>query len=113
MDLNEYQKAALFTASYPNIGNNLLYPALGLVGEAGETADKIKKYWRNFGKTKGSELDSNERSALIAELGDVLWYVGAMASELGATLEYVAEFNVEKLRARQKAGTIKGEGDNR
>jgi NTP pyrophosphatase (non-canonical NTP hydrolase) len=113
MNFNEYQHAALQTADYPYKGRNLLYPALGLTGEAGETADKIKKYWRNFGITSGKQLNDEQRSELIRELGDVTWYCAALASELGISLETIAHINIEKLQDRRKRGVIKSEGDNR
>lgn len=113
MGFIEYQKAAVATAEYPNRGSNLIYPALGLVGESGETADKIKKLWRNKGKTSAAELTTEERDGLIKEIGDVLWYAAALATELGVSLEYIAAENIAKLRDRQERGVIKSEGDNR
>lgn len=82
-----------------------IYPALGLCGEAGEFADKIKKTWRN-----GTPLD--KRAALL-ELGDVLWYLSACARDLGSSLEEVAAMNVAKLLDRRARGVLKSEGDNR
>ena len=113
MNFNEYQEAAWGTAEYPDRGSNLIYPALGLAGEAGEAVDKIKKYWRNFGATSMIDLTQDQRKALLAEIGDVLWYVTALASELGAPLETVAINNIEKLNDRKTRGVIKSEGDNR
>ena len=113
MNFNEYQEAALGTATYPDIGNNLIYPALGIAGEAGETADKIKKYWRNFGHTKASQLTTEQSIELVKELGDVLWYIAALASELDYPLEFIAERNIEKLLDRRARGVVKSEGDNR
>ena len=113
MDFNNYQEHALEHAVYPDKGNNLLYPALGLAGEAGETVDKIKKYWRNFGFTQGRQLTEEQRQALLAEIGDVLWYVSALAYELECPLEDVALDNIAKLNDRRNRNVIKGEGDNR
>lgn len=110
---HSYQEAAWGTASYPDKGENLIYPSLGLTGEAGEAADKVKKYWRNFGFTKGKELTQDQRAELVKEIGDVLWYIAAIASELGYSLEHVAEMNIAKLKDRQTRGVIKSEGDNR
>lgn len=108
-----YQTNALATAEYPDIGNNLIYPALGLAGEAGEAVDKIKKYWRNQGSTSGAQLGWYLKDELTAELGDVLWYIAALASELKRPLSHIAEQNIEKLRDRQSRGVIKSQGDNR
>jgi NTP pyrophosphatase (non-canonical NTP hydrolase) len=111
--LNEYQIEARKTGDYPQMGGNLIYPALGLSGEAGETVDKIKKLWRNKGITRGTVLDAADRTALIKELGDVLWYTAAIASELGTTLSFVAAENIRKLHDRANRGVIKSEGDDR
>ena len=109
MDLNEYQKAAQKTAIYPGKGENLYYPALGLNGEAGEVADKIKKIMRD----KGGEISGEDRMSLALELGDVLWYVADLAHEIGMTLEIVGDINIRKLTSRARRGMIGGEGDNR
>jgi NTP pyrophosphatase (non-canonical NTP hydrolase) len=111
--LKEYQDAALKTAEYPDKGKNLIYPALGLVGEAGEVAEKIKKLWRNHNTTAGSSLTFDERDEIVKELGDVLWYITALASELGVSLNYVAAENIIKLHDRVERDVIKSEGDNR
>jgi len=113
MNFNEYQHAALQTADYPEKGRNLIYPALGLAGEAGEVVDKIKKYWRNDGITAGEQLTDEQRHELVRELGDLEWYCAAISSELGVPLELVAEVNIKKLQDRRARGVIKSEGDNR
>ena len=113
MNFNEYQHAALQTADYPDRGNNLLYPALGLAGESGETVDKIKKYWRNNGVTSGKQLNDEQRHLLLLEVSDVLWYCAALASELGVPLEAIADLNIKKLNDRRARGVIKSEGDQR
>jgi NTP pyrophosphatase (non-canonical NTP hydrolase) len=111
----EYQEKALSTASYPSIGNNLVYPSLGLAGEAGELVDKIKKISRNKGilVPSKSDLTEDEKLAIIKELGDVCWYVSALAGELGTTLTEVATININKLFDRRDRNVIKSEGDNR
>lgn len=109
MDFNEYQTKSRKTAGYPAIGHPVIYPALGLVNEAGEVAGKIKKVFRD----KEGEISAETRSALKAELGDVLWYVAQLCTELGLSLDEVAEYNIEKLYDRLKRGAIRGDGDNR
>lgn len=117
MDLDEYQDRALETAIYPRSpeGIGLLYTALKLNGEAGEVADKIGKAVRDDALMSGmgGELIAERRYALAKELGDVLWYVAALANELGYSLESVAALNLAKLGARRVAGTLQGEGDDR
>jgi NTP pyrophosphatase (non-canonical NTP hydrolase) len=113
LSFDEYLVKALKTASYPNLGENLIYPALSLCGEAGEVAEKVKKLWRNKGKTLGSVLTPEEKEALELELGDVLWYIAAMCFELNTSLEYIATKNLIKLEDRKERGVIKSEGDNR
>ena len=108
MTLEAYQKEAAKTARYPE-AYRLLYPTLGLVGEAGELANKVKKVLRD----QGGELTEETREALLSELGDVLWYVAQVATDLGASLEAVAEANLRKLRSRLERGAISGSGDNR
>ncbi|WP_038056953.1 nucleoside triphosphate pyrophosphohydrolase family protein [Thermus amyloliquefaciens] len=108
MTLNEYQQEAKKTALYPE-AYRILYPTLGLVGEAGELANKVKKVLRDHGGT----LDPASRQDLLAELGDLLWYVAQLATDLGASLEEVAQGNLAKLRSRLERGTIGGSGDHR
>ena len=106
MNFNEYQKLARSTAVYPE-EHKVVYPALGLCGEAGEDADKIKKTIRG-----DSSLDEVTGS-IADELGDVLWYLAILADDLGVELEDVAKWNVDKLQRRMKSNKIKGDGDNR
>jgi len=94
-------------------GDDLTYPALGLTGEAGEVADKIKKFWRNSGLTRGGHLSSEQKDALIKELGDVAWYLTAIALALGSSLETVLETKRVKCIDRKARGVTKSEGDNR
>lgn len=104
-----YQGQAEDTAVYPNKGDNLYYPALGLAGEAGEVCEKIKKIYRD----KKGVVTTEDKKELAKELGDVLWYVAALASELDLCLSEIAEVNLEKLQSRMKRNVIKGSGDNR
>jgi len=109
MDLNYYQTSALKTAVYPNMGANFPYPALGLAGEAGEVADKLKKVIRD----NDGILTDPVRDAVAKELGDVLWYVSVLAYELDYDLETIASNNLAKLASRQERGVLTGSGDNR
>jgi NTP pyrophosphatase (non-canonical NTP hydrolase) len=109
MDFNEYQTKSRVTAKYPAIGHGVVYPTLGLVNEAGEVAGKIKKVFRD----KGGEISEETRAALKAELGDVLWYLAQTATELGLSLDDIAEYNLAKLLDRQARGKIQGDGDDR
>jgi NTP pyrophosphatase (non-canonical NTP hydrolase) len=113
MQFNDYQAQAVGTAEYPNRGANLIYPALGLAGESGETVDKIKKLWRNLGITSGADLNDETKYELVKEIGDVLWYAAALASELKVSLDEVAAANLKKLYDRKSRNVIKSEGDNR
>ncbi len=110
MEMNDYQSAATATAMYPGKGTwvGLVYTCLGL-GEAGELQGKAKKLMRD----DDFNLTTDRREAMIGELGDVLWYVAATASELGVTLGDVAEQNISKLSDRKSRGVISGSGDNR
>ncbi len=108
-DLNQHQASCLRTAQYPNVGRNYIYPTLGLLGEAGEIANKLKKVQRD----SAGVLTQEHKEALKAELGDVLWYVSVLAFELGYSLAGVAAANLAKLADRAARGTISGSGDNR
>ena len=109
MNFSDYQTKSQKTASYPIIGHPVIYPALGLVNEAGEVAGKIKKVFRD----KEGQISEETRQALKAELGDVLWYIAQVATELDLSLDDIAEANIAKLYDRLERGRIKGEGDNR
>lgn len=113
MNFNEYQRAAMTTAIFPNAGDDLVYPALGLAGEAGEVAGKVKKLIRDNKVYFGVDVPEDKRKALIAELGDCLWYLAVLASTLGISLEDLAEKNVAKLLSRKERGVIQGSGDER
>lgn len=109
MKFSEYEDEAIKTAHYPTIGEPFVYPTLGLVGEAGEVAEKIKKLFRN----DDGVLTDTHREEIKKELGDVLWYLAALSRELGFSLDDVATANIEKLRSRSARGVIKSSGDNR
>ncbi|MDP2631319.1 MAG: nucleoside triphosphate pyrophosphohydrolase family protein [Candidatus Uhrbacteria bacterium] len=109
MNFEEYQKKSRKTALYPNLGNNFPYVVMGLCGEAGEVADKLKKTIRD----DGGEVTDEKRAEVTKELGDVLWYVAQLATELNLSLDEIAELNIEKLYSRLQRGTIGGSGDDR
>lgn len=111
--LDKYQKEAVKTATYPQKGYNVIYPVLGLAGEAGEVAEKVKKLWRNCGYTKAQSYSAQSKKEIMKELGDVLWYIAAICEEMQVNLSEVAEMNITKLKDRQKRNVIKSEGDNR
>jgi len=104
-----YQDAAESTAVYPDKGHNLYYPTLGLAGETGEVCEKIKKIMRD----NEGELTQEHKEDLVKELGDVLWYIATLATELNVSFASIAEANLEKLQDRMDRGVIKGSGDNR
>ena len=107
--LNYYQKQAVKTAIYPD-SHKIVYPALGLTGEAGEVANKVKKFVRDGYDVEGFELKKGE---LASEIGDVLWYCAALANDIGYNLQHIAQGNIHKLNSRAKRGKIGGDGDNR
>lgn len=109
MTFLEYQKNSRRTALYPNVNNNYIYPTLGLAGEAGEVAEKIKKIIRD----KDGSVGKEDREELEKELGDVLWYISQIATELKINLEDIAANNLEKLLSRLERNKIGGSGDNR
>jgi NTP pyrophosphatase (non-canonical NTP hydrolase) len=109
MTFADYQRESRATAVYPGAGENLLYPTLGLCGEAGEVAEKIKKMVRD----EDGVLSDERRDALAKELGDVLWYVAQLATEAGLDLGVIAGANLEKLLSRQRRSVLHGSGDDR
>ena len=103
MNFKEYQKKAVEFAIYPE-AYKVIYPTLGLCGEAGEVAEKVKKQVR----------DGNfNRHEVAKELGDVLWYLANLANDIGYSLSEVAVMNVDKLQSRKDRNVISGSGDNR
>lgn len=109
MDFKEYQEKSRETAIYPNSGDNFIYPTLGLSGEAGEIAEKVKKIIRD----ENGIISEDKKQELAKELGDVLWYISQLASEFKLSLDDVANLNIEKLQSRKQRGKIQGSGDNR
>jgi NTP pyrophosphatase (non-canonical NTP hydrolase) len=109
LKFNDYQYYAGKTAVYPNRGDNLYYPSLGLAGEAGEVCEKVKKIMRD----KQGLMTTEDIDEIEKELGDVLWYISALCDELQINMGSVALKNIEKLESRQDRGKIQGSGDNR
>lgn len=105
----EYSELAFATAIYPKAGTDLAYPALGLCGEAGEVAEKVKKIIRD----KNGRMTKQDQEAIAKELGDALWYLNACAKTIGVSLPEIAVHNIEKLYSRKKRGKLHGEGDDR
>jgi NTP pyrophosphatase (non-canonical NTP hydrolase) len=109
MEFNEYQRLAIKTAVYPCVGRNFVYPTLGLTGEAGEVAERVKKIFRD----SNGEMTPEQKELLLKELGDVLWYISALAHELYTDLDEVATMNLKKLYDRKDRNMIHGSGDKR
>tara|TARA_R100001082_G_scaffold108923_2_gene85028 strand:+ start:62 stop:439 length:378 start_codon:yes stop_codon:yes gene_type:complete len=108
MKFSEYEEVIKATAIYPST-HKILYPALGMAGEAGEVANKVKKLIRDG----DYRLSQEWREQLAAEIGDVLWYCAALAKDLNMPLAQIAASNKEKLLSRKERGTLKGSGDKR
>ncbi len=108
MNVNVYQEKAVATAIYPE-SHKITYPALGMAGEAGEVANKVKKIIRDGKKS----LPDDWQQQLASEIGDVLWYCAALARDLDMSLATIMAANLDKLKARQEQGTLGGSGDKR
>ena len=108
MNISEYEEKAQATAIYPD-SHKITYPALGMAGEAGEVANKVKKLIRD-GK---DEMPDDWREQLASEIGDVMWYCAALARDLDVSLTTIMAANLDKLKARQERGTLGGSGDKR
>jgi NTP pyrophosphatase (non-canonical NTP hydrolase) len=109
MDFKKYQKESRKTAEYQGKDKSYVYPLMGLAGETGEVIEKIKHVFRD----KNNKFDADSRKEIAKEMGDVLWYLAQLATELGISIDQVAEDNIIKLQSRQKRGKILGRGDNR
>jgi len=113
MTFDEYQKQAISTLTadhaYGDISAELMAQILGLVGESGEVAEKVKKLIRD----KNGVISEDDRAELIKELGDILWYVNAVSHLLGSNITDVAQYNLDKVLSRKARGVTKGAGDNR
>lgn len=121
---NEYTQFVKGMKVYPE-QHAIVYPALGLVGEAGEIAEKIKKWLRGDhlkvnplltaeeNEFTLAQMKVNFREGILKELGDPLWYIVSLADDMGFTLQDVVDANVAKLSSRKDRGLLKGSGDNR
>ena len=108
MNVNVYQDRAVATAIYPET-HKITYPALGMAGEAGEVANKVKKIIRDGKKS----LPDDWQQQLASEIGDVIWYCAALARDLDMSLATIMAANLDKLKTRQEQGTLGGSGDKR
>jgi NTP pyrophosphatase (non-canonical NTP hydrolase) len=108
MNIDLYQFRSTQTAIYPE-KYSVMYPALGLAAEAGEVANKVKKIYRD----KNGALNPQDAKEIAHEVGDVLWYLAALARDLGYELSEIAEMNITKLEDRMARGVLQGSGDNR
>lgn len=106
MEIKEYEKMALQFAIYDE---KVIYPALGLNGEAGEVAEKVKKILRD----KNGVISQPDAQEIAKELGDVLWYITSMARDINFSLEQIAKMNIDKLTSRAERNKLNGSGDNR
>ena len=108
MEINEYQKFTATTAIYPeaNLGTlgEFAYLALGLTGEAGEVAEKVKKRIRD---------GTYDKELFTKELGDVFWYLSRLCTAVGVNAGDVLQQNYDKLTKRKETGNLKGSGDSR
>jgi NTP pyrophosphatase (non-canonical NTP hydrolase) len=123
MELNDYQNDASATAIYPDNGTGsdraIAYTLLGLAGEAGETCNTWKKWYRdedeNFRDPNGDPQGTRDqyRDRIAGEIGDLLWYLSQAAREVGYTLDEIADYNLKKLKDRQERDQLTGSGDQR
>lgn len=109
LTFSEYQSRSQAHAVYPEAGDNIFYPVLGVCGESGELAEKLKKCLRD----KNGEISADDKRLMIKEVGDVLWYLAAVCRELGVPLEEAASINLEKIDDRHRRGKLHGSGDDR
>lgn len=109
MTFDEYQEKALTTGRDKDKKDEIFHRVLGLVGEAGEIAEKIKKIVRDH----DSDLSKLDKEDIKKELGDVLWYTAVLADYFNLSFADVATFNLAKLQSRKRRGTLQGSGDNR
>jgi NTP pyrophosphatase (non-canonical NTP hydrolase) len=110
MTFEEYQRESRKTARYPEIhGNKFIYPAMGVAGEAGEFMEKVKKMFRD----DDGILTEKRKDEIVKELGDIMWYISQVCTDLGIDLEEVPKQNLEKLMSRMERNVLNGDGDYR
>lgn len=109
MNFDEYQEKSRKTAKYPNAGKDWIYPMLGLCGEAGEVAEKMKKVLRDC----DGKINEVKKEEIKKELGDVLWYIAQLSTELNLSLDEIADGNIKKLYNRMERNMLNGDGDDR
>jgi NTP pyrophosphatase (non-canonical NTP hydrolase) len=109
LDFDDYQRQAARTGGAVQADHPIVYPTLGLTNEAGEVAGKVKKIFRD----RGGVVTDEDRQALMLELGDVLWYLAELCTQLGISLDDVATANLRKIEERTARGTLSGDGDYR
>lgn len=110
MKFDEYQQRALTTVlTTDDKFKDLLHWVLGINGESGEIAEKVKKIIRD----KNGQVNDDDKQDLAKEIGDVLWYLAVFADQLGVSLDDIARQNLDKLQSRKKRGVLGGSGDNR
>ena len=108
LTFENYEKIVMKEKVY-GCGNKILYPTLGLTGEAGEVSDKVKKVLRD----NNGDFDVQKSIEIAKELADVLWYVTALSQDLGFDLDFIAQMSIDKVLSRRNRNVIHGEGDNR
>jgi NTP pyrophosphatase (non-canonical NTP hydrolase) len=122
VEIDSYQRWTISTARYPGSGERtpeaIVYVALGLTGESGEVAEKVKKTLRGDKSVEGPPGIHNAAllvgdQGLLSEMGDVLYYLSRLAAETGFTMSQVMEASVKKLEDRKLRGKIHGDGDKR
>lgn len=113
MEFSDYQAETRKTAQYPDRGANFVFPTLGMVGEAGEVAEKVKKLMRDHDTFSPAAVGAEVKTEIVKELGDVLWYLAQLATEFDVSLDEIAKQNLVKIKDRRARGKISGEGDNR
>lgn len=119
MNFDDYQAFTLTTAKYQDAcgtrSERIVYCLMGLVGETGEIAEKMKKVWRKDGPAGLAQMtgDSDFCRLMKKELGDVMWYLARLSDEMGMSLDDVAQTNVDKLSDRKDRGVLHAEGDER
>ncbi len=110
MKFDEYQKQAMTTVlTTDDKFKDLLHWVLGINGESGEIAEKVKKIIRD----KSGQVSAEDKTELAKEIGDVLWYLAVFADQLGMKLDDIAKQNLDKLQSRKQRGVLGGSGDNR